>query len=199
MTQRSGCRHTFCTRLIIGLFPAGTPFANDAGIEVLRGPRNYAAVRQAPTHACHNGEKIVVVAPTDVQPIRALSLAGTDQLRRGGMNVDLQEMEIDASLRKRQNQPAPDQGGWNAVFGLSDRSFPNTNPYGNYWIRADAPAAWLGWPTSPRIEDLRAVCLNAGDSDEQRRIAPRCRCSCGRMSPTFRWRILAGWVLGEMV
>jgi len=29
----------------IGLFPAGTPFANDAGIEVLRGPRDYKAVR----------------------------------------------------------------------------------------------------------------------------------------------------------
>jgi peptide/nickel transport system substrate-binding protein len=31
----------------IGLFPADTPFANDAGIEVLRGPRDYTAVRQA--------------------------------------------------------------------------------------------------------------------------------------------------------
>ena len=30
----------------IGLFPTGTPFANDAGIEVLRAPRDYAAVRQ---------------------------------------------------------------------------------------------------------------------------------------------------------
>jgi peptide/nickel transport system substrate-binding protein len=31
----------------IGLFPVGTPFANDAGIEVMRGARDYAAVRQA--------------------------------------------------------------------------------------------------------------------------------------------------------
>src|SRR5215471_10871325 len=31
----------------IGLFGAGTPMANDAGIEVLRAPRDYAAVRQA--------------------------------------------------------------------------------------------------------------------------------------------------------
>jgi peptide/nickel transport system substrate-binding protein len=35
----------------IGLFGAGTPLANDAGIEVLRGPRDYAAVRQALAHA----------------------------------------------------------------------------------------------------------------------------------------------------
>jgi ABC-type transport system substrate-binding protein len=48
----------------IGLFGAGTPLANDAGIEVLRGQRDYAAVRQAltrgadPYHpAAASGEK----------------------------------------------------------------------------------------------------------------------------------------------
>ena len=40
----------------IGLFPVGTPFANDAGIEVLRGRRDYAAVRQASDRE-HTGER----------------------------------------------------------------------------------------------------------------------------------------------
>ena len=100
-----------------GLFATGTPFANDAGIEVVRGARDYAAVRQALARAGYNGEKIVVLAPTDAQGIRALSLAGTDQLRRAGMNVDLQEMDLGTVLRKRQSQAAPDRGGWNAFFG----------------------------------------------------------------------------------
>jgi len=73
-------------------------------------------------------EQIVIVAPTDVQPIQALSLAGADQLRRAGMNVDLQEMEQGASIGRRRNQAAPDKGGWSAFFGLVDRSLPNTNP-----------------------------------------------------------------------
>jgi peptide/nickel transport system substrate-binding protein len=154
----------------IGLFPAGTPFANDAGIEVLGGPRDYAAVRKALARAGYNGETIVVVAPTDVQPIRALSLVGADQLRRAGMNVDLLEMEQGASIRWRQNQAAPDKGGWSAFFGLVDRSLPNTNPYGNPQIRADGLAAFPGWPRSPHIEALRAAWLNAGNLDEQRRI-----------------------------
>jgi len=154
----------------IGLFPGGTPFANDAGIEVLRRPRDYTTVRQALAQAGYNGEQIVVVGPTDVQPIRALSLVGTDQLRRAGMKVDLQEMEQGASLRRRQNQAAADKGGWNAFFGLMDRSIPNTNPYGNPWIRADGQKAFVGWPTSPRIEALRAAWLDAGDLDVQRRI-----------------------------
>jgi peptide/nickel transport system substrate-binding protein len=154
----------------IGLFPAGTPFANDAGIEVLHAPRDYAAVRKALSHAGYNGEKIIVLGPTDVQPIRALSLAGTDQLRRAGMNIDLQEMELGAAIRRRQNQTAPDKGGWSAFFGLLDRSVPNTNPYGNPWIRADGLAAYDGWPTSPRIEALRAAWLDAGNIDEQQRV-----------------------------
>jgi peptide/nickel transport system substrate-binding protein len=47
------------------LFAAGTPLANDAEIEVLRAPRDYAAVRQALGRAGYDGEKIVVIAPTD--------------------------------------------------------------------------------------------------------------------------------------
>jgi peptide/nickel transport system substrate-binding protein len=109
----------------IGLFPAGTPFANDAGIEIVRGPRDYAAVRQTVARAGYNGEKIVILAPTDVQPIRALSLVGTDQLRRAGMNVDLQEMELGAALRRR--QAAPDRAAGTRFLGLStDRSRTRT-------------------------------------------------------------------------
>ena len=47
---------------------------------------------------------------TDVQEIRASSLAGIDQLRRAGMNVDVPE-ELGAALRKRQKQATPDKGG----------------------------------------------------------------------------------------
>jgi peptide/nickel transport system substrate-binding protein len=169
MTAVAGTDHALW-RDGIGLFPAGTPFANDAGIEVVRGPRDYAAVRQALARAGYNGEKIVVLAPTDVQPIRALSLAGADQLRRAGMNVDLQEMDMGTVSRRWLNQAAPGKGGWNAFFALLDRSNPNTNPYGNIAIRADGLAAFVGWPNSPRIEALRAAWLDAGSLDELRRI-----------------------------
>jgi peptide/nickel transport system substrate-binding protein len=128
----------------IGLFAAGTPFANDAGIEVLRGPRDYAAVRQALARAGYNGEQVVVVAPTDVQPIRALSLVGTDQLRRAGMNVDLQEMELGAAILRRQNQGAPDKGGWSAFFGLLDRSGPEHQPL-RQLCNTRRRACRLGW------------------------------------------------------
>src|SRR5713101_5343251 len=37
----------------------------------------------------YNGERIVVIAPTDLPGMRSLSLVGSDQLRRAGVNVDL--------------------------------------------------------------------------------------------------------------
>jgi len=152
------------------VFGTGTPLANDAGIELLRRPRDYVAVRQELARAGYNGELIVILVATDVQPIRALGLAGTDQLRRAGMNVDLQEMEWGTALRRFQSQAAPDKGGWNVLFTLMDRSRPNTDPYGNPWIRADGLKAFGGWPTSQRIEALRAAWLDAANMEEQRRI-----------------------------
>ena len=86
------------------------------------------------------------------------------------MNVDLQEMEFGTVIRRWFNQAAPEKGGWNVLFTLLDRSVPNTNPYGNPWIRADGHAAFAGWPMSPRIEALRTAWLDAANLEDQRRI-----------------------------
>jgi len=93
----------------IGLFGTGTPFANSAGTDVIRAPRDYTAVQQALARAGYKSEQIVVVAPTDVPPLRELALVGTDQLRRAGLKVDFQEMDFGIVLRRWSNQAAPDK------------------------------------------------------------------------------------------
>jgi len=119
----------------------------------------------------YNGERIVVIAPTDLPGMRSLSLVGSDQLRRAGVNIDLQEMDFGSVIRRRNNQSPPDKGGWNVFFTFIDRSIPNTHPFGNPALRADGKAAYDGWPTSQRIEELRRDWLDAGELGEQRRIA----------------------------
>jgi peptide/nickel transport system substrate-binding protein len=154
----------------VGLFGTGTPLANGTGIEVLRSPRDYPGVKHALARAGYKDEKIVIISPTDVAGIRELSKIGADQLHRAGLNIDFQEMDFGTVVRRRSNQAPPDKGGCSAFFTLIDRSIPNTNPYGNQAIRADGKAGWDGWPTSPRIEALRAAWLDAADLEEQRRI-----------------------------
>jgi peptide/nickel transport system substrate-binding protein len=155
----------------IGLFSHDTPLANDAGIEVLKGPRDAAAAKKALSEAGYKGEKIVVIAPTELAGIRALSLIGADQLRRAGLNIDLQENEFATVVKRRTSQSPPDKGGWNVFFTMIDRSIPNIHPFGNPALRADGKSAYDGWPDSPRIEELRRAWLDARDLGEQRRIA----------------------------
>jgi peptide/nickel transport system substrate-binding protein len=154
----------------IGLFATGTPFASDVGTEVLRGPRDYAAVKQALAQAGYKGEKIVTICPTDVSELGNLTRIGAEQLRRAGMNIDLQEMDFGTVMRRRGSQAPPDKGGWNLFCTLMDRSLPNAHPYGHPMLRADGKAPVVGWYTSSRIEELRAAWLDAADFEEQRRI-----------------------------
>ena len=112
----------------------------------------------------------MVLASADLPAMQALSVVGADQLRRAGMNVDLQEMDAGTALRRRLSQQAPDKGGWNAFFYFLDRSTPTTNPFGNPATRADGRAGWDGWPSSERIESLRSEWLDAATLDEEKRI-----------------------------
>ena len=155
----------------VGLFSSETPLANDSGIDILRRPRDHAAAKKALAESGYNGEKIVVIVPTELAGIRSLSLIGADQMRRAGLKVDLQEMDFGTVIKRRTSQSSPDKGGWNVFFTMIDRSIPNIHPFGNPALRADGKAAYDGWPTSPKIEEFRRAWLDAGDPAGQRRIA----------------------------
>ncbi len=152
----------------VGLFGVEAPLANDAGNEVVARP-DPARARDALKAAGYGGEKIVVIAPTDIADMHALSVVGAEQLRRAGMRIDLQEMDFGSVVRRRMSKATPDQGGWNAFFTLTDGAY-NINPYGNTMIRADGAAAFDGWPTSPCIESLRTAWLDAADLAAERRV-----------------------------
>jgi peptide/nickel transport system substrate-binding protein len=159
MTAVAGTDRTFWHDGV-GLFAAGTPLANDAGIEVLRTPRDYAAVRLALARAGYNGEKIVVLATT-VGGIQALCLVGADQLRRAGMNVDLQQMELGNVMRRRLNQAAPDKGGWNAFFFLLRQ------------IESEHQPLWQLLDTRRRARRLRRLADEPAHRSPARRVARR--------------------------
>jgi peptide/nickel transport system substrate-binding protein len=154
----------------VGLFGSGSPFASDVGIEIMRRPRDYAAVKRALAEAGYKSEKIVVMAPTDAREIGDLTRTGAEQLRRAGMNIDLQEMDFANVVRRQLNQGPPDKGSYNMRCGLTDRSLPNVHPFGNLAIRADGKEPVNGWANSPHIEELRAAWLDTPDLEQQKRI-----------------------------
>ena len=154
----------------VGLFGTGSPFASDVGIEALRGPRDYAAVKRALAEAGYKGEKIIVMVPTDVGELGNLTRTGAEQLRRAGMSIDLLEIDFANVVRRRNNQGPPDKGSHNMFCTLIDRLLPNTHPFGHLAIRADGNEPINGWASSPKIEELRTAWLATADLGEQTRL-----------------------------
>jgi peptide/nickel transport system substrate-binding protein len=153
----------------IGLFGPRSPLANEAGIEALSGPRDYEKVKRDLAAAGYRGERIVVLAVAGSSYLVYVSQVGADQLRRAGLNIDVQTTDAGTMLRRTLSKEPPDKGGWNVYFTLLDGLF-NSNPATNTAIRGDGKSGQAGWPNSPRLEVLRQSWLDASDIAEQKRI-----------------------------
>jgi peptide/nickel transport system substrate-binding protein len=151
----------------IGLFGPAAPLSNDAGIDVLASPRDYAKARRDLAAAGYRGERVVVLDAADISVIHALSLIGADMLRRAGMEVDVQSIDFGSSVRRRQSRQSPDQGGWNVFCTFADGTC-NFTPMGAGWVRGNGE--WVGWPKSDRLEQLNQAWLDASDLPSEQRI-----------------------------
>jgi peptide/nickel transport system substrate-binding protein len=154
----------------IGLFGPGSPMANEAGIDALSSPRDYDKVKRDLMAAGYRGEPIVVLAVSGNPLFEGISQVGTDQLRKAGMNVDLQTMDLGTMFRRRASKEPRDKGGWNVFFTFVDGMF-SASPATLIAIRGNGKSAMDGWPDSPTLEALHEAWLDTADADAQRRIA----------------------------
>ncbi|PWC29450.1 ABC transporter substrate-binding protein [Teichococcus aestuarii] len=153
----------------IGCFPEGSPMASDAGMEALTGPRDFEAAKRAVQAAGYKGEKVVMLHPTDIVNNNNLTAVATDMLQRTGLNVESATSDWGTLLQRRANKNPPGQGGWSALivlFGGMDLA----NPGGHPLLRANGQNAWFGWPTAPKLEELRDQWFDAPDLAAQQRI-----------------------------
>jgi peptide/nickel transport system substrate-binding protein len=157
-------------RVPCGIFTPDTPMASDAGIEVLTGKRDLANVKRELKAAGYKGEKVVVLTPTDIASAKALADITADTLHRVGMNVDAQAMDWATLVGRRVKTDPVAQGGW-SIFHTSWSGLDTINPAGHIFLRGNGKAAAPGWPTSPRIEELRDSWFKAPDLAAQQAVA----------------------------
>jgi peptide/nickel transport system substrate-binding protein len=91
-----------------------------------------------------------------------------DALRQSGIDVDVQSMDFGTMVRRRDSKQPIQQGGWSVFFTFMDSTI-NFTPAGNPALRGNGVDGWAGWPTSPRLEELRQVWLDASDLDAEKR------------------------------
>ena len=156
-------------RVKAGVFTPGTPMASDAGLDALFGPTDFDRARRAVAAAGYNGERTVVMNPTDHPVNTVLAQVAGDLLKRIGFNVDIQSMDAGTMFQRRANRAAPDKGGW-SLFPSMIGGMDVFNPAVSFLARGNGAAAWYGWPTSPRMEALRAAWFAAASLKDQQSL-----------------------------
>ncbi len=141
--------------------------ANDSGMSVLAGNRDYERVGRDLSAAGYRGERVVLMAPQDVPNQKALSEMAADTMRRVGMNVDYQAVDWGTIMQRRTSKAPPGHGGWSAFCTrfLGSEVF---SPGVNSPLRSNGAQAWFGWPSSPGMEAAREQWFDAPDLATQK-------------------------------
>ncbi|HUB49639.1 MAG TPA: ABC transporter substrate-binding protein [Acetobacteraceae bacterium] len=153
-----------------GIFCPGTPMASDVGLDVFTRPRDYDGARKQIEAAGYKGEKVAILAPTDFPILKALADVGSDTMKKMGLNVDYQAMDWGTVVQRRAKKDPVDKGGW-SVFHTFWSGLDQTNPVGHVFLRGNGEQGMMGWPSSPKIEALRAQWIHAPDLATQKKIA----------------------------
>jgi peptide/nickel transport system substrate-binding protein len=155
--------------LPVGYFTAGTPLANDAGMQALTGKRDLAAARKAVQEAGYNGAKVLLMDPTDQVQQHAMAQVTASLFTKLGLNVEVMAMDWGSLLSRRASTKPPAEGGWNCLnTRLSGLDMSNPASIG---LRGNGLKGWFGWPDAPQFVSLREQWFDAPDLAAQQKIA----------------------------
>jgi peptide/nickel transport system substrate-binding protein len=153
----------------VGVFTPETPMASDAGLEPLRSPRSFERARALMREAGYASEPMRVIGPTEVLAPAALTQVGGDMFRRLGFNLDLAVSDWGTVVQRRGSREPVERGGWSAFF-TAFSSFDFLDPASHPLLRGNGATGYLGWPTIPRLEELRDAWFDAPDVAARRSI-----------------------------
>lgn len=154
----------------VGFFAPSSVYASDAGMAMLNGKRDYAALKAEVQQAGYKGEKVVFLGATDVPRISAICQVGADMLTKIGINVDYVSTDWGTVVQRVTRKQPIAEGGW-SIFGSMWGGLDWDNPAGDAALRGNGMNSWFGWPTAPKLEALRDQWLRATDLATQKAIA----------------------------
>ncbi len=157
-------------RTCYSLFPCGTPYESEDGAALLKVPHDPDRVRAALKAAGYNGERVVILNPTDFPTIGPLGQVTYDALKRAGMNVDLMESDWGTVIQRRTSREPVDMGGW-SIFHSWGSGTAWATPATSSTVRGLGREGWFGWWDSPHVEELVSDWLKAPDEAARLKLA----------------------------
>jgi peptide/nickel transport system substrate-binding protein len=153
------------------IFPCDTTFESKAGLENFTG-NGIEDAKRILKDGGYNGEKLVILATTDIPIQTAFATVLTDVCRRIGINVEAQAMDWATVLQRRTSRNPVDQGGWN-IFVTWWEGADVLDPVVQFAMSGAGDRAWVGWANDPVTEDLRTQFAEAADVQTRRAIADK--------------------------
>jgi peptide/nickel transport system substrate-binding protein len=150
-------------------YTCGTPLSSEAGADALKGP-NLDKAKQLVKESGYNGEKIVIIDATDQPIVHNQALVTFEAIRKLGVNVELQANDWGTLITRRASKEPVDKGGW-SIFFTWFVGPDLTNPALSLPLRGAGEASWFGWPTIPKVEQLRNEWFVAKDEASQKKLA----------------------------
>ena len=145
-----------------GAFVSGSPYANNADIELVTGKRDLALAKKLVAESGYAGEPILLMSPSDQPQLTAMALV-TDALYKSiGLNSQYTSMDWGTLVSRRAKHEPPAQGGWNS-FCTTWGGLAVSNPGGHFPLRGNGKDGWFGWPVDPAMEALREKWFEAPD------------------------------------
>ena len=156
-------------RVCAAYFMCDTPNESSVGVEALE-TVDLDKARALLKEAGYNGEKIILMQPTDIPVLNTASLVTAQVLRDIGMEVEVQAMDWSTLTSRRAETKPPSEGGWN-VFHTYSTGADVKSPIANIGVSGGGvESAWFGWPTDARTEELRDAYAREADPGKQKAI-----------------------------
>lgn len=153
------------------IFGCGAPYESSKGAVHLKKP-DIAKAKAALKEAGYNGEKVVIIQPTDVAHVAALGPVTAQALRNIGMNVEVQNMDWQTMVLRRANTGPIEQGGW-SIYHTAQAVADLMNPVANNYILGKGvnDGGFFGWPEDAEMERLRAAFAREPDPAKAKELA----------------------------
>ena len=146
------------------VFPCGSKYGQDVGAEAMQA--NIAKGKQMLAASGYNGEKAVVLSPTDLTTVGPFGDVTYDLLRKIGMNAELVATDWGTVVQRRISREPVEKGGWSIIHTWRPSTIGYT-PVEHSQIRGLGSTAWFGWYKDEEMEALTRRFVEATDTAER--------------------------------
>jgi peptide/nickel transport system substrate-binding protein len=150
-------------------FVCGTPNAFDAPDGLLVKP-DFEKAKALLKEAGYDGTPIVVLQSTTLPVLTNTAPVTKALLEQAGFKVDMQSMDFQTLATRRTKKEPTDKGGWNLYHTFSVAA-DIMNPISNAFTAAAGDKSLFGWPSDPKMEELRDSYARETDPSKAREFA----------------------------